>query len=331
MIIVLLASCKEDVVIGEQIIDQKFLIATDSNTPELVYYDYKNGLISNDIFLEKNQRKLPGKVTKIKEWGGLLYLVIPDKMLIEVIKKDDFTSVATIDYTSYNLAPTDICFTNPTDAYVCHGNDSVVSLLDIYNMYIDQIIKVGANPVSVASVGNQIFIANQMSNTVNCIDSRTVGVIFNKSLDTAPSLVDASEDSTQAIVITLGNGKIDSKTKSASKLYIFDRETKNILNEFELGTLKTSAVEQHPIKMIVTEKNYAFVLTKTHLLRINLEKIGTINTLKDDPFKEMIYLKLRNQIILVSESNEILVCNGTSASKVYSFYPNKLIYTVHPL
>ena len=331
LFLIVFSSCREDEIIGEQIIDQKFLIATDSDTPDLVLYDYKNGLMSNDIFFETNNKKLSGRVTKIKEWGGLLYLLIPSAYKIEVINKDTYKSIATIDYSDKQLEPTDICFPNPTDAYVCHGNDTLVSLVDIYNMEIDQYIKVGVKPVSIAVAGNQIFVTNQLSNSISIIDSRTIKVTTTKSFETAPSFVDVKDDWTLAFVVSLGNGKINTNNKTAAKGAIFDKETKNKLSEIELGTLKTNAVEQFPIRMIVAKNDYAFILSKTHLLRLNIERPTSINTLKDDPYKDLVYFKLRNQLILVSEANEVIVCNASNAGKVYSFNPNKQITTVYPI
>jgi hypothetical protein len=64
---------------------------------------------------------------------------------------------------------------------------------------------------------------------------------------------------------------------------------------------------------------------------LNIEKPTSINTLKDVPFKDLVYFKLRNQLILVSEANEVIVCNANNAGKVYSFNPNKQITTVYPI
>ncbi len=328
-----LFSCNEEKIINDVVLGQKFIIAVDSANPKLMTYDTKDGVISNDIYYEVNSKSLQGNISKISEYGGMLFLLMPSEYKIEIIDKFTFLSLATIDFSDELLEPTDICFANATDAYVCHGNDSTLSLVDIYNLEIARRIVVGKNPVSIACAGNQIFVANQGDNTVSIVDSRTHKQEAVIKVNTAPSLVAVNNENDKALIISLGQGKLKSgQTKTAAKATFIDVNTRTITSDLELGTLKTKAVDQYPVKLIVTSSDWAYIQTLTHLLRLDTRRESGINTLSTDYNSEIIYHKLRNQILIINgQRNEVEIANANNAGKILSFSVTGQIRTIYPL
>lgn len=333
LLILFLTACNEEKIINDVVINQNFIIAVDSANPKLILYDTKDGILSDDIYFDKNGKKLTGDISKITEYGGMIFLLMPTVYKVEIIDKFNFKSIATIDFSNERLEPTDICFANSTDAYICHGNDSTISLLDVYNMAVARRITVGKHPVSIAAAGNQIFVTNQFDNTVSIVDSRTHQEEAVLNVGTAPSLVAINGENEKALVISLGDGKLNpEKTKTASIATFIDVATRKIGKKLELGTLKTKAVEQYPIKIVLTLNDWAYIQTKTHLLRLDAKRESGINTLSTEFNKDIVYHKLRNQLLIVNgQGNDVEIANANNAGKILNFTLNRQIRTIYPL
>ncbi len=331
LVFISLLSCTNDEkVINTVVVHQKFLIATKDDNPKLILYDSEDKIISNDLYSQMQEPALTSPITKIKEYGGKLFCLIPNEDRIDIIDKDSLYLVKTLDLSSSNLEPTDICFANSTDAYICHGNDSTVSLFDMFNLKIARTIKVGHNPVSIASAGNQIFVTNQSDNTVSIIDSRTHKVEKVIDVQFAPSFVATSGDWEKAVVISLGRGKLNgNENKSEAKISFINVASRELTNTIDLGNTKITAKEQYPIDFIITKYDWAFILTKTNLLRLDVRREKGINTLSDDSYNGIVYSALRNLIAIIdNDKNEIRVSGASSASLIYAIKMNTKISTV---
>ncbi|MFH1052280.1 MAG: hypothetical protein V1779_15275 [bacterium] len=331
--VLLFFGCNEEKIINNVVINQQFLVAVDSANPKLVLYDTKDGILSNDVFFKENGINLSGNVSKITEYGGMIFLLMPSVYKIEVIDKLTFQILKTFDFSEELLEPTDMCFANATDAYVCHGNDSSLSLIDIYNLEVARRIKVGRNPISISCVGNQIFVVNQSDNTVSIVDSRTHKEEKVIKVNTAPSLVACSEENGKALVVSLGEGKLNNtQQKTSAKGTFIDTLTKSITSSIELGTIKTKATEQYPVKLIITLSDWAYIQTKTHLLRLDARRESGINTLSSEYNSDIVYHKLRNQLLIINgERNEVEIANANNAGKILTFSVPGQIRTIYPL
>jgi len=326
-------ACNEEKIINDVVMNQKFVIVVDSLNPKLLIYNTKDGTISNDKYAEVNGKTLSGDVSKITEYGGMLFLLMPSVYKIEIIDKIKFNSLATIDFSAEKLEPTDICFANATDAYVAHGNDTTISLLDFYNFAVARKIRVGKNPVSLACSGNQILVANRGDNTVSIVDSRTHKQEALINVNTAPCLVAINNDNDKALVLSIGDGKLNTtQTKTAAKATFIEIATRTKTTDLELGTSRTKAVDQFPTKLILTNNDWAYIQTKTHLLRLDARREAGINTLSSDYNSDVVYGKMSNQIIIVNgQRNEVLVANANNAGKILSFTISSQIRTIYPL
>lgn len=320
VIISLIACTNDEKIINNVSVHQKFLISTKGDNPKLILYDSEDKIISNDLYNLMNEPALSSPITKLKEYGGKIFCLIPSEHRIDIIDKDSLYFVKKIDFSSSNLEPTDICFANSTDAYICHGNDSVVTLFDMFNLENARTIKVGKHPVSIASAGNQIFVTNQADNTVSIIDSRTHEVEKVINLHFAPSFVETSGEWEKAVVVSLGQGKLDSnQTKSEARVSFIDVASKELTNVLDLQNSQIPAKEQYPIDFILTKYDWAFILTKTNLLRVDVRREKGINTISDKSYDGLMYSGLRNVILIINNAkNEIRVSNASTASLIYT-------------
>lgn len=329
-------SCNEEKVIIDTKLQQKFLVAVDSINPKLILYDINEGIISEDIYYEKNSKVLLGKISKIAEYGNMLFLLMPGVYKIEIISKETFESIQTIDFSEEKLEPTDIGFVNMTDAYICHGNDSILTLLDIYPEHLlpARQIKVGASPVAMACADeqNQLVIANQDDNTVSIVDSREHSETAKIDVATGPTLAGIGSNINKAVIISIGDGKINSNRKTAAKVSFVDIKNKRVLSSIELETPNIDAKTVFPLKMVITNLDWAYIQTTTHLLRLDVYRESKITTLMDNFNNDIIYFKLRNQILVVNDSlNQLTLYSADNFDKLYSFNINAKLITALPL
>ncbi|OGU38975.1 MAG: hypothetical protein A2X61_00050 [Ignavibacteria bacterium GWB2_35_12] len=324
----ILLSCREE----ERLIDNtkltwNFLAATDSDTPALMFIELPDGIIiNNDIFLTANGEQLSGRVTKMVRFRGLIYMFIPSKYKIEVISDSNFKRVATIDFSSTGKEPTDICFPNATDAYVAHGNDTTVSIVDIHDSLfrVARSIKVGVHPVAIACSGNQIFVANQKSNTVSLIDSRTHQEEAVIQVHTAPSFIDVNNDGTKVVVLSLGAGKIDSSTKSPAKATIITVSNHTIFKTEEIAFEAYPAIDQIPGGIVISDLDRAYMLCQENVLSMDASFGGKPYLTITGKFTNPYFDFMRIQLILLKHNNpgfELYVIdpNDETVKNVYVF------------
>ncbi len=332
LVVLLFLSCEED----EKVIDQskakfRYLVSISEDYRRLAVYDADSGVVEEDVYYKANQERLPAEVTKIKEYGGNLYLFAPEAFKLIAINKFTFEKATEFDFAADSLIPSDICFPNSTDAYLGFENDEEVYLLDIYNYAVARKIPSGKYPVSLESAGNQIFTANVLDNKVAVIDSRTHNREALIDVAAAPSLVGVSSENDKAIIVSMGEGKIDGEQeKTAAKVTFINVADKTVSEAIELGSQITDAVEQIPIKLIVTLDDYAFVLTEDRLLRIDIIVEDRINTLFEESFDDVVYNKIRSRLILV-KGNKIIAADSEDAGTIKEFILNHNITAVYPL
>lgn len=300
----LIACSSEEKTINSPIDNWRLLVSTES--PEsLVLYQQPQGLISiSDVYFNSNNKQLDGKVERIAENQKYLYLFIPSKFKIEVISNTTFKTETVLDYSAEGRIPSGICFPNPTDAYICFKNDSIIDLLDITNFKTARKITVGKNPVNIAVAGNQIFVVNSGDNTVSIINSNTHDVKTTLQVANKPYYVDVSFDKETAVVVSIGGGKTDTGTaKSAAIASVISVANSNVVKTVNIGTNSSDALNQIPRGISSTEKSWAFIPTKTNLFRINT-KTGDLTSVGKSDYYSAFYNKKRDELIVIRKKGD---------------------------
>jgi YVTN family beta-propeller protein len=322
---VILVSCTKD----EQVINNykdtwRFVATTDSDTPALMLVQMPNdSIINNDVFLTANGVTLSGKVQRIVEFQNMLYLFIPSKFKIEVLSKNDYKRVATIDFSASGMEPSDICFPNATTGYVAHGKDTSVSVVDITVFKVARTIKVGVNPVSITCSGNQIYVANRGDNTISVLDSRDNTQKTTITVPTAPSYIDMTSDGTKIVVISLGAGKLGGpEAKTAALASVIDTASKTIERTIDMGYNTTTSIDQLPHGLTITNSDWAYVPCQDNVLDFDA-RFGTQMFLAmPGNYFNVLYNPRRNELLMVQDngSGDVLQVIDPDKGSILSSY-----------
>jgi YVTN family beta-propeller protein len=328
----LFLSCSQE----ERVIDQsnpnwKTLISTaDVNNSVKLIEQPTGKIIQEDIFLEANGELLGSKVKKMTEFQKKIFLFLPEIYKIEIVDKDNFKRLSTLDFSSEKKSPTGICFANATTAYIAFGNDSTVDVLDLTNFKIARTIKVGIEPFSIVNSGNQIFVANKLDNTLSVIDSRTNEVTHTINVPQVPLFLDVSTDGARVVLISSGTGKYDAaETKSPAYITLIDVATKQILKSKELGRTGINPIEQIPTALASTVSNSGFVTTNEFLIRINTLNGDEITNLGKGNHLTLSYNYKRDELIIIRQTTkgiEGITANSLTGKQIQKlFIPENFI------
>ncbi|MFA6570515.1 MAG: hypothetical protein WCT77_04685 [Bacteroidota bacterium] len=313
-----------------------FLASVDSPNGAIMKVEMPAGtIISNDLFSEKNSRTLDGKVEKIVSFRDNIFLIIPSTFKIEVVNKTTFISVATVDYSSLGLAPTDICFANATDAYVAHGRDSVVSILDLTNFVIARQIITGSHPVAITSSGNQIFVADQLDNNIAVIDSRTHNVEAKIPVQTAPTYIATNSTGEKIIVVSLGAGKLDgTSAKSAAQVSLIDVQSRTVIKTKEIASGSTNPKDVVPSGLIVSKYDMGYISTQINLYSYDTRSGERLSFVDSSPYIMASYSSVRDELMLLNQTNETFKAvffNLESYSETASYIFTKSVNFLFPV
>lgn len=190
-----------------------------------------------DIFQAANAKPLGDSIAQIATFLDKIYILLPASKRIEVINKDTYVSVATI---QTSLAPYSICFSNATTAFVANSKDASVSVIDILNNKEARTIKVGENPTSIASMENMVAVCNQGSNTISIIASNSFQVSTVPAGD-APTFIAANTFQKEFVVVGLGYGKVDSRAATAATISTIDAITKQETSRMPINAVADDA------------------------------------------------------------------------------------------
>lgn len=259
-----------------------------------------NQLINQDVYFSANGKQLSSAPTKAADFRNHIYLLFAEEYKIEILDKSTFIVTSVIDFSAGNLKPTDICFPNSTDAYVAHGNDSVVSLLDITVFQIARSIRVGKFPVSISVAGNQIYTANFGDNTVSIIDSRTHTEVGKIGVAPCPIFVLPNNNGDEMLVLSAGRGKIPSESeKTPAVINFINIANRSVISSLEIGVGAQKAIDQIPYGLAVSQKDWAFIPTNTSLFRVDLRSKQRVSIASSKKYTALSYNFRRLEVLLL--------------------------------
>ena len=315
-----IAGCtRPERIIDNSVDEWKILATTDAAPSALALLRQPDGEVtSSDVFAKTNGSPLPGKVTKIIEFRENLYLLIPSAFQIIVVNRD-YKQVASIDLSTSQRIPSDIAFGNATTAYIAHENDTTVSVLDIVNFTVARSITVGKRPIAIAAIGNQIFVANQASNTVSQIDTRTNTVVATHQVPTAPTFIQPNiKNGHEVLVLSLGAGKIDSEVKTAAAISFID--SARIITKVTTldDVLNGGSIDGHPVGMAISTQDWAFIAVQNGVIRFDIRDQETYTLELDQKFTGIFYNFRRDELLLLNNT-EGTITNGLGEKKEVTF------------
>ncbi len=300
------------------------LVATDGLSPKLQLRSLPdNKVLFDDIFSEKLGITLKEPVSYITEFRNNLYLFATKENKIYVIKKSDYSKLAVLDFSAEQLQPTGITFPNATDAYISFNNSNSVTLVDITTFLIVKYVNTELNPIGIASSGNQIYVANSGSSTVSVLDSRTKNQESVINVTPKPSFVAITPNGLEAVVISVGSGKIDSlNEKTPAVATYIDIATRNIISSAEIGVNTIKAIDQIPIGFVSTPYNWGFVITKTNLFRLDFKTRDKVSSITAKDYRYITYSNGQDLLLLVrfyNNSYEIVIASPKTGIQSQTF------------
>lgn len=116
-------------------------------------------------------------------------------LLITACKKRDFPQYPS-DYREY--------------AYVSNGGSNTVTVLDLANLRLDRVVRVGDNPTGLAvnPVRNEIYVVNTNSNSISVIDAEKNTVVATIPVHRQPYFIDVDVKGERAYVANSGSNNV---------------------------------------------------------------------------------------------------------------------------
>ena len=145
----------------------------------LSYYDRGRDTVLNNVFEAANGRRLGDQSQSMTVIGDRGFIVVQNSAKIEVINRDDFTSVATI--TEGIVSPRYLIGVGDDKAYVTDWETGAptgtVKVIDLTTYQVTKTIPVGQGPNGLLLLDGQVYVANNgvfgFDSTVMVLDPLT--------------------------------------------------------------------------------------------------------------------------------------------------------------
>ena len=326
-----ISSCEND----ERLVDNSvekahILIAHNESSPALDLLHYKDASqVSTGVFQSANSETLPAAVSKIQRYRDQLFLIMPDAMTIYIISPFDFKKIASIDFTSINKKPIDICFANATDAYVIFDKDSVVNLVDLTNNQIARTINLSGTTSDIEAYANQIIVACQSSDKAYIIDSRTHNKEASLIIHNKPSFVAFSNDGLTGVVLSLGKGKLNNnEEKTLPVLTYINMTTREISKTLEVKSNIYTDPNSFPNSMVTSQDDILYISANEFFFRSDSKYGHFTSTIKTGQFSQPYFYAKNSEIIALhqfQDEYQLYVFNAKSSEWLKTLNLNKAI------
>jgi len=313
--------------------DAWVVLASVSTPPSIQLIEMPTGkVLNNDIYYTGNSKSLitaPNKIVKWEFYEDEIALKIHHIYYFLFFTKDNKIEILDSIYKSIQVLdfgakePTEICIPNASTAYITFGNDSTITIFDLKFLKLAQNIKVGKNPKSIATIfpDTCLFVTNSGDNTVSYINTKTNNVEEIIPVSSVPIYTRLSIDGQKVIVISLGNGKIDSSPKSAAIATIIDKNTRKVISTQAIGIGNSiKAIDQIPLGFTNTSsKIYSYIITRDYLFRYNIKTGNSIMRMDNGNFQMITFNNKRGEVVLIrvnpNGSRDLITLDPTTAAK----------------
>ncbi len=311
--LIFLISCSNEKLINEGSADKDFLATTYDGNAHIARFKFPSGAkVSDDLYQQANQSYISkNEIKNLRTFLKYIFICIPDDYKVVVLDKNTFQQVAIIDFTENQLKPTDITFANATEGYLIFKDAPKVALLDIYYFKFVKFIDLDENASSISAIGNQIYVTVPKLNKVSVIDSRFHSTVADINVANVPYMVTPTNDGTKFVVINAGSGKIEgdaSETLTKPSISIIDVATRQVIKNEEINPPKADLTSQLVHSLVVTNNDWAFLLTQDYLIKIDLLNPGFSLVVENKQYKLLYENSVYNQVFvsLVNETQSII-------------------------
>lgn len=295
---ILFNACEEEVIVDSTIKNVDILVSYDTGLDWITFPD--NTIKLNDPYNSNNSDQITEPITKMYEYLGVFYFIIPNENRILAVRSEDFKLIAEYNFTDMDLKPTDMCFPNGTDAYVIHKDTTLYSVLDIHNGVIYDHFILGRKPIDVQSSGNKVFFAMPDRNRIDVINVSTREQIDTIFTSKVPILLNVSDKNNELIIVSLGEGKSEygENIKSKSSIAYVDLNSLETVSTTDLDYGTIGAVDVIPYDIVTTYQEWTYILTNHGILRADNRFKDRIRPFYNKEFDKIFYAPQISSIIL---------------------------------
>ncbi|RFC54297.1 YncE family protein [Brumimicrobium aurantiacum] len=160
------------------------------NNSSLTWVDLENGEVTENLFLNINDRLLGDTGNDMVSYGGKIYITVTGSSTLEILDKKSLKSIGQIqfNYNNQSQEPRKIAYHE--NAIYVTSFDGYVTAIDTTSLNITKRIKVGRNPEGICVSNQSLYVANSGGldfqnpdttvfqidlNTLNVVDTFTVG------------------------------------------------------------------------------------------------------------------------------------------------------------
>ncbi len=333
LLAMIVASCGQETNVIDNVSNNwNFLAVSSQNPTRIDKYNVKTGNVLQSDVLPKSAVAINSKITKIAEQSDIIYVIVPDDYKIISFTKNDFKLLVVYDFSGLGIKPTDIAFTNPTDAYVSHEGTNKVSVLDLKYGKVATQLEIGGVCSKIAANGNQVYCLLPEVNEVSIIDTRDMKEVARLATSDRPSFIGFTATN-EYVIVSSGYGKLDTlSNKTDSKFMFIDPLARKVLAENLLAASTLKAVDQVPVGFALTNKNYGFVATNQGLIRIDTKGRTSTRLINKNSYSFVHYDSYEKKVLLINKlTNTLILADEISGAEIYSIALLQEISIIHPL
>ncbi|MEI7677536.1 MAG: DUF5074 domain-containing protein [Bacteroidales bacterium] len=190
------------------------------NNASLSYYDLTTSLTTEDIFSERNNRKVGDVAQDVIRYGSNIYITLTNSSIVEVVNATTGMSIKTIPMFNTPIGTSATHPSKPRSLAALNGKvyitllDGHLARLDTTTLTIDKTIAVGTNPEGIAVANNKLYVANsggynyqinaKADSTISVIDPATFSEIKKIKVLINPTIIKADKYG-DLYVLSMGN------------------------------------------------------------------------------------------------------------------------------
>lgn len=214
------------------------------NNSSLSFYDSEKKVVTQNVFLTRNGKKLGDTAQDILVYGGKMYMTVTESGLIFVTDKKG-TIIREIKLTDYQKPR---CLTSSNGKVYASYFDGGLAQIDTATFAV-KTVKVGDNPEQLQVANGKVYVANSgglnypvYGNTVSVVDVATLSVVKTLTVKENPCYMELGENGA-IYLISLGDysapvlQKIDSKLDAVTALditYVDGKGVKSTVNPTQM-------------------------------------------------------------------------------------------------
>lgn len=303
------------------------------NNASLSYYDLTTSLTTEDIFSERNNRKVGDVAQDAIRYGSNIYITLTNSSLIEVVNATTGISKKTIPMVNASNAPS-----KPRSLVAFNGKvyitllDGHLARLDTTTLTIDKTIAVGTNPEGIAVANNKLYIANsggynyqvgaKADSTVSVVDPTTFTEIKKIKVLINPTIIKADKYG-DLYVLSMGNyGDIPTTLQR-----IEASSTDNVTAIANLNVVNFTIDDDNAyIYNYEYDANYAVINKSYTIYDVKNEKVLKTNFLASSSIAKTPYsidVNPINKDVFIGETDYVntgkMYCFGADGVSKYSF------------